>query len=71
MQTQNEYETMCEAVFKSAQRSAMAVLVVAGPAADDLGAFGLQIVANKAGRPVITDRASKHHSDKIYRPVAA
>jgi hypothetical protein len=71
MQTQNEFETMCEAVHKAAQRSSMAVLVVAGSAADDLGAQGLQIVANKAGRPVITDRNSEFHSGKIFRPVSA
>lgn len=68
MQTQNEYENFCDAVYKAASRAAMAVLIVPAQLADDLGAAGLQIVANRAGRNVITERESKFHADKLFRP---
>lgn len=70
MQTQNEYEQACDAAYKAAQRAAMAVLIVPADMADDLGAHGLQLVANRAGRNVITERASKHHATRLFRPEA-
>lgn len=60
MQTQNEYEKYCGAVYNAAQRASMAVLVVPAAMADDLGARGLQIVANRA----------LYHSGKLFRPQA-
>lgn len=70
MQTQNEFEAMCDNVFKCASRATMAVLIVPGAVADDLGAAGLQIVCNRGGRNLITDRDSKFHAEKLYRPQA-
>lgn len=70
MQTQSEFEAMCDAVFKSASRAAMAVLIVPGAIADDLGGQGLQIVCNRSERNLITDRDSKFHSGTIFRPQA-
>lgn len=70
MQTQNEFEAMCDNVFKCASRASMAVLIVPGAVADDLGGNGLQIVCNRAGRNLITDRDSKFHSGKLFRPEA-
>lgn len=68
MQTQNEYEQACDAVYKAASRAAMAVLIVPATMADELGHAGLQIVANRAGRNVITERESRFHSDRLFRP---
>lgn len=70
MQTQSEFEAMCEAVYKGASRAAMAVLIVPGAMADDLGGAGLQIVCNRSGRNLITDRESKFHSGTLFRPAA-
>lgn len=70
MQTQSEFEVQCEAVYKGASRASMAVLIVPGAVADDLGAAGLQIVCNRSGRNLITDRESEFHSGKLFRPAA-
>jgi hypothetical protein len=70
MLTQSEFEAMCENVYRCASRASMAVLIVPGAVADDLGAQGLQIVCNRAGRNLITDRESKFHSGKLFRPAA-
>lgn len=48
----------------------MAVLIVPASVADELGGNALQLIANKAGRPVITERESVCHSGKLFRPVA-
>jgi hypothetical protein len=58
MQTQSEFDAMCENVYKCASRASMAVLIVPGAVADDLGSQGLQIVCNRAGRNLITDRTN-------------
>lgn len=68
MQTQNEYELACEAAYKGASRTSMTILIVSAAVADDLGAGGLQLVANRAGCNVIAGRDSRYHSDKLFRP---
>lgn len=65
------FEEQCDEVYRTASRAAAAVLIVKGKVADDLGAHGLQLVANRAGRPVITDRDSERHSGSYFRPEAA
>lgn len=70
MQTQSEFEAMCDNVFRCASRASMAVLIVPGAVADDLGGEGLQIVCNRSGRNLITDRDSKFHAGKLFRPTA-
>lgn len=70
LQTQSEYVRACDAAYKGAARASMAVLIVPAAVADDLGANGLQLVANRAGRNVITERESRYHSDKLFRPQA-
>lgn len=70
MQTQSEFEAQCDNAFKCASRAAMAVLIVPAAVADDLGAAGLQIVCNRGGRNLITERESKFHGGKLFRPEA-